>query len=411
MAAAADDDRHLFLPGASLVVLVTRRVRRNLEPVDAERLDAELPADEADRAARSRALEFVHMHDRIAHGADAIGYLRRVLDSLRVDDPENRLAGVRLCSDLPLADPQFIRANGGWVLDLPDNGLDRLEYKLELCDHDGDTAVVCDPGNPERAPGAFGEKSVLLGPGYRAPAWLERPAVEGAVDATTVRVLGRDLDIAIWSPCDGPLPLLVAHDGPEYDELAALTRYAGAMIEAGTLAAFRIALLPPGDRDEWYSASAAYGRSLCNRVLPRLREHVPVTGLPVGMGASLGGLAMLQAQRTWPGSFAGLFLQSASFFVPRFDRHESGFPRYARIVRFVRRVLRTATFGEPVPMAMTCGAEEENVYNNRLMASALAAQGYDGHLSEVPDLHNYTSWRDALDPYLTSLLASLWQQR
>ena len=68
-----------------------------------------------------------------------------------------------------------------------------------------------------------------------------------------------------------------------------------------------------------------------------LREQVPVAGLPVGMGASLGGLAMLQAQRTWPGAFAGLFLQSASFFVPRFDRQESGFPRYARIVRFVRR--------------------------------------------------------------------------
>ena len=110
-----------------------------------------------------------------------------------------------------------------------------------------------------------------------------------------IRVLGRDLAIGVWSPCEGELPLLVAHDGPEYDELAALTRYAGAMIEAGQVPPFRVALLPPGDRDEWYSASAAYGRALCNRILPRLREHVPVTGLPVGMGASLGGLAMLQA--------------------------------------------------------------------------------------------------------------------
>ena len=59
-------------------------------------------------------------------------------------------------------------------------------------------------------------------------------------------------------------------------------------------------------------------------------------------------------------------------------------------MRFVRHVLRTATFPEPVPVAMTCGAEEENVFNNRLMANALAAQGYDAHLAEVPDLHNYT---------------------
>ncbi len=331
-----------------------------------------------------------------------------MLGTLRVDDPDHRLAAVRLYSDLPLPDPGFVRDDGAWVLRLPDNALDRLEYKLELSDHDGDTVVVCDPGNPERAPGAFGDKSVLLAPGYRAPDWLEQPVVEGAHDTVAIRVLGRDLEIGVWSPCGGALPLLVAHDGPEYDELAGLTRYAGAMIEAGTLTPFRIALLPPGDRDAWYSASAAYGRSLCNRILPRLREHLPVTGLPVGMGASLGGLAMLQAQRTWPGSFAGLFLQSASFFVPRFDRHESGFPRYARIVRFVRRVLRTETFDEPMPVSMTCGAEEENAHNNRLMASALAAQGYDAHLAEVPDLHNYTAWRDALDPHLTRLLARLW---
>jgi enterochelin esterase-like enzyme len=333
---------------------------------------------------------------------------RPVLDSLRVDDPEERYLAVRLCSDLPLPDPGFVRENGGWVLHLPDSGLARLEYQLELSDHDGDTVVVCDPGNPQRAPGAFGEKSVLSAPGYRPPAWLEQPFVDGAFDGVGVRVLGRALEIPIWSPCEGELPLLVAHDGPEYAELAGLTRYAGAMIDAGALAPFRVALLPPGDRDEWYSASALYGRALCNRILPALRREVAVSGRPVGMGASLGGLAMLQAQRSWPGMFAGLFLQSASFFVPRFDRQESGFPRYARIVRFVRAVLRGTTFDEPVPVAMTCGAEEENVYNNRLMANALAGQGYDAHLAEVPDMHNYTSWRDALDPHLTRLLVRFW---
>ncbi|HLJ02680.1 MAG TPA: hypothetical protein VKT31_04525, partial [Solirubrobacteraceae bacterium] len=129
---------------------------------------------------------------------------------------------------------------------------------------------------------------------------------------------------------------------------------------------------------------------------------------PVGMGASLGALAMLQAQRAWPGTFGGLFLQSGSFFVPRFDSHESQLPRYRRIVRFVRDVLRSRSHPEPVPTVMTCGAEEENVDNNRLMSAALAAQGYGAPLHEVTDLHNYTSWRDAFDPHLTGLLAQLW---
>ncbi|HEX6713784.1 MAG TPA: alpha/beta hydrolase-fold protein [Thermoleophilaceae bacterium] len=229
-----------------------------------------------------------------------------------------------------------------------------------------------------------------------------------ALQPISVRVLGHDLELAVWSPGEGRLPLLVAHDGPEYDELSGLTRYAGALIESGRLPPFRVALLPPGDRDEWYSASALYARALHDRILPALRRQVDVAGRPVAMGPSLGALALLHAQRRRPGTFAGLFLQSGSFFVPRFDRHESGFPRFDRIVRFVGGVLRAPSWGDTPPVTLTCGAEEENVHNNRLMASALAAQGYPARLHEGPDLHNYASWRDAFDPHLTNLLARVW---
>ena len=331
-----------------------------------------------------------------------------MLGILRVEDPHQRYAAVRLCSDLPLRRREFHRDDGGWVLPLPRVQLARLEYQLELARHDGTTEVVCDPGNPRRAPGAFGEKSEWWAPGYRLPDWIRAEPADATFERVEIRVLGRTLDIRISSPDEGALPLLVAHDGPEYDNLASLTYYARAMIERGALPPFRVALLPPGERDEWYSASAVYGRSLCHRILPALNATVPVTGRPVGMGASLGALAMLQAQRTWPGTFAGLFMQSGSFFIPRFDRHESGLPRYGRIVRFVRGVLQSRATPEPVPAMMTCGAEEENLHNNRVMASALAAQGYDVRMHEVPDLHNYTSWRDAFDPYLTRLLSGLW---
>ncbi len=223
-----------------------------------------------------------------------------------------------------------------------------------------------------------------------------------------VRVLGRSLRVRVWSPGDGEMPLLLVHDGPDYVTQAALVQWAGAMIESGAVGPFRVALLPPGDRGQWYSASAAYGRALCRRIVPALGKHMPVADRPVGMGASLGALAMLQAQRAWPDTFAGLFLQSGSFFVPRFDRNESGFSRYGRIVRFVRGVLRTTIHDDPVPVVMTCGREEENLYNNRLVAGALRAQGYELDLAEVPGGHDYPSWRDALDPHLTGLLASAW---
>jgi enterochelin esterase family protein len=171
------------------------------------------------------------------------------------------------------------------------------------------------------------------------------------------------------------------------------------MIAAGELPPHRVALLDPGPRDEWYSGSARYARALANDVLPALN---PVD--PVGLGVSLGGLAMLHAHVRSP--FAGLFLQSGSFFVLRHDAHEHGHPRFSRIIRVARELRRDA--GIPEPVVMTCGVAEENLANNRLMARALAAQEFEIELHEVPDMHTFTGWRDALHPHLTRLLARVW---
>jgi enterochelin esterase-like enzyme len=333
--------------------------------------------------------------------------------TFRLADPEGRYTAVRLCSDLPLSDGErsFARNGAEWVLEIDPPSVARLEYHLEVTAADGASETGPDPGNPLRAPGAFGEKSVLLTPGYEPPAWLDVAPVDGRYEDFSVRGrgLGANVTGRIWSPLtDDPLPLLVAHDGPEYDKLALLTRYAGAMIAAGTLPPHRVALLAPGPRDEWYSASALYSRALYVDVIPALRNQVNVTGDPVGMGASLGALALLVTQRRAPGTFGGLFLQSGSFFMPRFDSHESGFPRYGRIVRVVRRIVRAGEHPDPVPVQLTCGTAEENVFNNRVMARALAEQGYEARLDEVRDMHNYTGWRDAFDPHLTRLLARMW---
>ena len=333
---------------------------------------------------------------------------------LRLADPDERYAAVRLCSDLPLAGDEYARHNGEWRLELAVPPVARLEYELEVVDHDGRSARVSDPGNPHQAPGAFGDKSVLLLPGYTEPGWLAAEGVPGQTQELAVRGrgLGADVHVGVWSPADAgpgePLPLLVAHDGPEYDRLAGLTQYAAAGIGSGALPRHRVALLAPGERDEWYSASARYAGALVRDVLPAIRSAVGVDGPPVGMGASLGGLAMLHAQRRHPGTFGALFLQSGSFFTPQFDSQESDFPRYQRIVRFVRATLRAGVQADPVPVALTCGSAEENAENNRLIARTLENQGYRATLHEVPDMHNYTAWRDALDPHLTNLLARAW---
>lgn len=334
--------------------------------------------------------------------------------SLHLADPDEDFSAVRIATDLELPPERrhFARSGEGWTLELGDLPLQRLEYQLEVQRADGATETICDPGNPGRVEGVFGDKSELRFDGYSDPWWLTTDHAPGEAVGLTVhsRALKADVAVGIWSPegHTGPLPLLVANDGHEYEDLSKLTTYAAALIGTQELKPFRVALIAPGERNEWYSASPAYARALTTEILPAIRAEVAVDGRVAGMGASLGGLAMLHAHRRYPGTFAGLFLQSSSFFLPRFDAHESGFPRWQRIVRFTRGTLATDRAEDPIAIAITCGTCEENRHNNRFLADRLAVQGHDVTFNTVGDTHNYTAWRDAFDPHLTDLLIRAW---
>jgi enterochelin esterase family protein len=276
--------------------------------------------------------------------------------------------------------------------------------------------TVTDPANPRRAPGAFGEKSVLELDGYEPPAWLAAAPVESTelslrLDAPE---LDGTVDVTLWAPAELPaarrLPLLVLNDGPEYARLGAVTQYLGASIAAGELPPLRAALVAPGDRNAWYSASSAYAQALKGRVLPPLDEAAPATAR-IGVGASLGGLAMLHAHRCFPDLFDGLFLQSGSFFTPELDPQESGFSGFATVTEFVATVHGTRFDARPVPAVLTCGTVEENLANNELMAATLRRLGYPVRMVPVADAHNYTAWRDALHPHLTALVTDVVRDR
>jgi enterochelin esterase family protein len=315
-------------------------------------------------------------------------------------DPGRRWRAVRLWQEVGVpGDRLGLRWSGGaWSVELERPDVARMEYLFEATGPDGGTEHLLDPANPERVGGAFGDHSVVAFPGYAPPPWLAAPGADGSYEP----LAAGGVEGALWAPAgladDTPAPLVVAHDGPEYDALASLTRCLAAL---GT--PVRAALLAPGPRDERYSCDPAYADALAGEVLPAVRARVPVTAA-LGLGASLGGLAWLHAQRRHPGVVDALLLQSASFFHPRLDPQERGFARFGRVARFVDEVLAARTARRPVPTVLTCGRIEENLANNRAVAQALARQGYGATLDEVPDVHNYTAWRDCLQPHLGRLL-------
>jgi enterochelin esterase-like enzyme len=201
-------------------------------------------------------------------------------------------------------------------------------------------------------------------------------------------------------------PLLVVHDGPAYELEAGLTRYLQGHVDRGVIPPLRAALLSAPERDRWYSANPAYAEALADDIVPGLVALSPTTRT-IGVGASLGALAWLHAQSSYPQVVDGMFLQSGSYFRPETDAQESGFSEFPAIVRFVASVRRGNRTTRPVPTVLTCGRDEENLANNRRMTRVLLRLGYRVRLAVVPGSHDYPSWRAAFDPHLPDLVRAV----
>src|SRR3954465_12321674 len=98
----------------------------------------------------------------------------------RFPDHDHRLTGVRLdCGVLDSPAFAYVAGSRSWELRVPRPDADRIAYRpgaarrteprRGLPPRDGRHETICDPGNPRRAPGGYGDSSVLWLPGYREP--------------------------------------------------------------------------------------------------------------------------------------------------------------------------------------------------------------------------------------------------
>ena len=333
----------------------------------------------------------------------------------RVDDPDGSLEAVRLYQEVarPRFGPEFVRFTGSdcWELMLPRPAADRIEYLLQVTRRGGDVETGPDAANPRRAPGPFGDKSVVEFPGYRAPTWLDHPAPDGELGRIEVPAppLEATFEVTLWTApghsADEPLPLLLVHDGPEYALYSGLLALLDRETVAGLVPPLHVALLQPVDRDAEYTANPAWAETVADHLLPAVEAAVAVGEHPVriGLGASLGALAMLHLHRTRPECLDALVLQSGSFFRAGADDHEAWLDSFERITDFTAG-LATTPAPRTVPVHLTCGTVEENLQANRALRDVLAGQGYDVTLTENRDGHTWTAWRDTLDPVLTDML-------
>src|SRR5690606_40986479 len=136
------------------------------------------------------------------------------------------------------------------------------------------------------------------------------------------------------------------HDGPDYLEHAALGRYLSVLAADGEAPPTRVLALTADPRDRLYGACDEYAQALVAAVLPRANEHAPTTAV-VGLGASLGALAVLHAEWRHPGTFGAMLLQSGAFFTPATDPQERGFPAWDAVTGLVAEVGGGRPCGRP----------------------------------------------------------------
>jgi len=319
---------------------------------------------------------------------------------------------------LPSARP-FERVEGTnlWTLEMELQHSARVEYKLEVVRGD-QHRLIRDPLNPHLAHDPFGANSVVQGPGYAEPDWAnEQPRTRrGEVVQRRLRsdVFGDLRPISIYLPArfrdTRRYPLLVVHDGLDYERFASLAVVLDNLIHRLEVPPMVVALTQSPDRMNEYAASDLHAQFLHDELLPLMQSEFPLLEDPSDralVGASFGAVASLHAAWKRPGHFGKLLLQSGSFAFTDIGDHDRG-PLFDPVVDFVNAFRRAP--GRPAErIFVSCGIYESLIYYNRSLLPVLQKTGAEIRMVEAQDGHNWENWRDRLREGLSWLFPGpLW---
>ena len=256
-----------------------------------------------------------------------------------------------------------------------------MEYRIEA-----DGELFPDPHNDARE----GDRSVIEFPGYAPPRWLTAP------DPGPSQPLHDGA--RLWSPPGAdprrPLPLLVAHDGSAYEREAQLPRLIAAAIA-------RDAIPPCRDRAARL-APARGGLLRVGALRPRPRRLPPPPRAqprrPRGSARASARSPCSTPAGSTPARSAPCCCSRARSSASAGTARSRASPASAASAASSAASCTPARPPTPIPITLTCGAPEENLANNRAVATALRRQGHPAALHVTRDAHNFVAWRDALDP-------------
>ena len=300
-----------------------------------------------------------------------------------------------------------------WHLRIPAEKAGRFEYKLSLRHHHGGEEWVLDPRNSNRAGDPFGENSVAMTHGYVQPLWsLDQGAPRGRMADLPVdsAVFGHVRTEKVYLPAhhdgDRAYPMVIVHDGSDYDTFAALTVSIDNLIHEGAIPPLIAVLIQTHDRMSEYPRGRRHARYVVRELLPALESGYRISGDMrdrVLLGASLGAVASLSTAYRYPGTFGGLVLKSGSFVLDRQKLNARTNPVFHSTARLVD-VLKRAPGLDGVRAYISTGELEGLASDNRALADLLHERGIEVLFQSSWDGHHWHNWRDQLRNALTWVL-------
>lgn len=320
---------------------------------------------------------------------------------------------VRLRTWMPrFPDPgPFLRIEGSdrWYLPLRLPGTARIEYRLGI-KHRGRWHEVTDPTNPADATNPFGANSVVVGPDYQLPDFVEHlsPAV-GELHEIRVasHVLGGRRHHHLYLPSGfrrgTTLPLLVVHDGSDFLQHAGVLSAIDFDVAREASTPIAALFLDPWHRLAEYGASRDHAIHLVEEVLPHVQRRVGLLSRPgerALIGASMGAVASLATAWHFPRFFGRIGLISGTFVHTLNDDWPAEI--FAPVTAFLESLAREPRL-HGYRAFTSVGRYEGLVDFHRRLNPLLQAARLKLYSVETWDGHHWGAWRDRLTDCLRFL--------
>ena len=278
-----------------------------------------------------------------------------------------------------------------FVLDLPDDA--RFEYAF--VDADGRVRADPDRGATGSNPW-YPEVTEVRGPAYRPHPLADPPAADPAWTVRrhklVSRAFGAERRVVVASPPDvqGPLPVVVLHDGVAYQRLARAADVLAELVRRGRARPAHLAFSEPGDRLVEYAWDERHLRYVEEELRGWVAEHHATDGTWWAMGTSLGGLAAATLALRAPDAWRGVVAQGGAFLGAPDDRRHHGIERSWLAERL------EAGAGAGLRWVLDVGTLDWLHPVNLRVRAALEERGADVAFAERAAGHNWGCWRDGL---------------